>query len=401
MQVGGDARIGLEDLEAGVARHLGREAAVVVDRRVDVDAVGDAGQVVVVAVARSGVDGARPVLEGDVVAEDEERVALGERVSGLEALELAAAEGRQGLRLRPAELLGDDGQEPLGQDVDLFADGGGDVLGLGMEGDGQVGRQRPGGRRPDEDVGAAPGQGRELGPEVGDEREADVDRGRGLVVVLDLGLGQGGPAAEAPVDGALPLVDLAALEEGAEVLEDLGLVGRVHGQVGRRPVAEDAQAFELVALDVDELLGVLAALLPDARQGQGPLLFAEVPVDLDLDGQAVAVPAGDVGGVVTEHGARLDDEVLEDLVEGRAHVDVAVGVGRAVVEDEGRALVAGALLEDPLVESVGLPLLDGLGLLLGQVGLHGEVGAGQVERRLHVGLFGHRGLQSPEYNALL
>ena len=110
-----------------------------------------------------------------------------------------------GLGRRPAELLGDDREEPLGQDVDLASDFGGDVLVLGMEGDGQVGRERPGRRRPDEDGGAAAGQGRELGAQVGDDREPDVDRGRGLVPVLDLGLGQGGLAVEHQWTGRLPL----------------------------------------------------------------------------------------------------------------------------------------------------------------------------------------------------
>jgi hypothetical protein len=121
----------------------------------------------------------------------------------------------------------------------------------------------------------------------------------------------------------------------------------------------------------------------------------------DLDGQSVAVPAGDVRGIMAEHGARLDDKVLEDLVEGRPHVDVAVGVGRPVVKDEGRAAGGGALLEDALIEAVGFPLLDGFRLLLGQGGLHGKSGLGQVQRALHVGLVGHLGLQSSESNALL
>ncbi len=399
--VRGDAGIGLEDLEPGVAGHVGREPAVVVDGRVDVDAVGDAGQVVVVAVARGGVDGARAVLEGDVLGQDEERVAVGERVAGLEALELGAGERGQDLGRRPAELLGDDREKALGHDVDVAFDLGRGVLGLGVEGDGHVGRQGPGGGRPDHDVGAAPGQGRELRAQVGDDLEADVDRRGGLVLVFDLGLGQGGPAVDAPVDRPFALVDLAVVEERAQVLEGLGLVGGLHGQVGRLPGAEHAEALEFLALDADEPLGVLAALLADGRHGHALLLLAEVLVDVDLDGQAVAVPAGDVGGVMPEHGAGLDDEVLEDLVQGRAQVDVAVGVGRAVVEDERRAAGGGPLLEDPLVEAVGVPLLDGLGLLLGQRGLHGEVRARQVQRALDIRLVGHRGLRSAKYNGSL
>ena len=71
-------------------------------------------------------------------------------------------------------------------------------------------------------------------------------------------------------------------------------------------------------------------------------LAAELLVDLDLDGQAVTVPAGNVRGVESGHGPGLDDEVLEGLVERVAEVDCAVGVGRSVVQDVTRALPARA-----------------------------------------------------------
>ncbi len=83
------------------------------------------------------------------------------------------------------------------------------------------------------------------------------------------------------------------------------------------------------------------------------LFAAELLVDLDLDGQAVAVPAGDVGGVEAGHGLGLDDEVLDALVERVAEVDGTVGVGRAVVQDVlGRA---GAGAADLVVEVAVLP----------------------------------------------
>ena len=60
---------------------------------------------------------------------------------------------------------------------------------------------------------------------------------------------------------------------------------------------------------------------------------AEFGNDLRFDGQAVAIPAGDVGGVEAGHCFVADDDILEDLVDDVAHVDIAVGVGRAVVKD--------------------------------------------------------------------
>src|SRR5690606_40899703 len=53
-------------------------------------------------------------------------------------------------------------------------------------------------------------------------------------------------------------------------------------------------------------------------------------------GQAMAIPARHVGGVEAGQGARADDHVLDDLVNRVADVDAAVGVGRAVVQDELR-----------------------------------------------------------------
>ena len=154
-----------------------------------------------------------------------------------------------------------------------------------------------------------------------------------MQLVLDFGFGEGGAVVDAPVDRLEALVDEAFLEEVVEGLEDAGFVAEGHGEVGIVPAAEDAEALELGALEVDVLLRVLAAGAADGDGVHFELFAAELLVDLDLDGQAVAVPAGDVGGVEAGHGLGLDDEVLDALVQRVAEVDGAVGVGRAVVED--------------------------------------------------------------------
>ena len=99
--------------------------------------------------------------------------------------------------------------------------------------------------------------------------------------------------------------------------------------------------------------------------------------DLQFDRQAVAVPARHVGRVEPGQRLGLDDDVLEDLVDRVADVDVAVGVGRAVVQDELGA--AGGSLADALVAFLLLPALDPAGLALGEVAAHREGGVGQVE----------------------
>ena len=48
----------------------------------------------------------------------------------------------------------------------------------------------------------------------------------------------------------------------------------------------------------------------------------------------MAVPARDVRRAFAEHGLGFHDEILQDFVERGAHVHIAVGKGRSVVQDK-------------------------------------------------------------------
>ena len=106
-------------------------------------------------------------------------------------------------------------------------------------------------------------------------------------------------------------------------------------------------------------------------------LGAILLLDLPLDRQAVAVPARHVVGIEAEHALRADDQVLQDLVERMADMDVAVGIGRAVVQHEARTALLD--LAQALVELVLVPALQELRLALRQAGPHGELGLGQEQ----------------------
>ncbi len=73
----------------------------------------------------------------------------------------------------------------------------------------------------------------------------------------------------------------------------------------------------------------------------------------------------------------FDDDVFEDFVDGMAKVDLAIGVGWAVVEEEqGAAFGMGAQL---CVEVVTFPTLEDGRFTFGEVATHGEVGRGQMQ----------------------
>ena len=107
--------------------------------------------------------------------------------------------------------------------------------------------------------------------------------------------------------------------------------------------------------------------------------------------QAVAVPAGDVLRVQALELPCLDDHVLQNLVDGMAHVDLAIGVGRAVVQDELGLTQAG--VTQLFINAFFFPFLHPARLAFGQVATHGEGRVGQVQGGAVVGFgFRHGGI---------
>ena len=83
-----------------------------------------------------------------------------------------------------------------------------------------------------------------------------------------------------------------------------------------------------------------AANPPKFHRGDAALFPAELFLHLRLDGQAMAIPTGDVGCSEAGHGLRLDHHVLENLVQGGSQVNCPCGIGWAIVQDVGRCVGA-------------------------------------------------------------
>ena len=197
-----------------------------------------------------------------------------------------------------------------------------------------------------------------------------------MVFVLGLGVGERGLVGGVPEHGLQAAVRVAFLRQLQKRLDDLGFECRGHREVGALPVAADAEALELGLLDAHPLGGV-GSTAGAERVGR-PLLFllAELLHHLNLDGQAVVVPAGDVGRAKALQRLVTRHDIFQRLVERMAEVEVAVGVGRAVVEDERLGFRA---VDALLVDVFLLPELLEAGLARGQVGAHRELRLREVE----------------------
>ena len=147
------------------------------------------------------------------------------------------------------------------------------------------------------------------------------------------------------------------------------------------PVRIHAQTLEAVALDVDEALGPFAAQAANSGLGQLAHLFgAQLLFHFMLDGLAMAVPTGDVGGKVAALGVALVDEVLQDLIESMSDVDGPVCIRGSIMQNEG--LVVLVLFQDLAVDIQIIPPFQALRLVFGQISAHGEIGCRQIHALL-------------------
>ena len=242
------------------------------------------------------------------------------------------------------------------------------------EGDGAIAGNRPGRRRPDDDRSV-----------VALDGERHVDRVARIILVFDLGFGERRLLDHAPHHGLRAAVEKAVGDEFEDFPCDLRLGGEAHRRIGMVPVADHAEPLEFRPLHVDPVLGVGAALPPErddrlrigkVRLGLA-LLAIELFLDLPLDRQAVAIPPRHVVRVLAGHLLSADDRVLQDLVQGGADVNIAVGVRRPIVQDELRPPLPAP--SERAVEILPLPPGEDFGLLLRQAGSHRKIGFRQVQ----------------------
>ncbi len=378
-----DRLLGLAHVQARHQRRAGDEHAVRTHRVVHRQAVLLADHVVVHTVRRRGVHQAGAGIQGHMLAKDQWHIAVGERMLRLDALQRRALGASQHLRLG-AIALARGLEQTLGQHQALLAELRQHVLQLRMRADRLVRRQGPRGGGPDHQPGRlGTGQAKTAIEVRGIGRhEAHVDRQRLLVLILHLGLGQGGAAVQAPVHRLETAHHMAVLDDARQYAQLLSLERRIHRQVRAIPIRQHAETAEVGALPFHLLHRILATL--GAELG-GIELHAHLAVllfHLLLDRQAMAIPAGHERGIVAVQARGLHYDVLQRLVDGMADMDIAIRIRRPV--DEPVLLAPPACRLHLVVQALGLPARQHLRLALRQVRLHRERRLRQVEGLLVV-----------------
>ena len=96
----------------------------------------------------------------------------------------------------------------------------------------------------------------------------------------------------------------------------------------------------------------------------------------------MAAPARHIRRVVTHEAAGFDDHILEDFIDRMTDMNAAIGVRRAIMEDE--LVPPLTLLAQVAVYVQVLPALEHVRLALGQVTAHGKGGFRQIQSVLVV-----------------
>ena len=245
---------------------------------------------------------------------------------------------------------------PILKDGDLTVDDGeldglthkGGLLGvLRGDGDARVAEHGLGARGGDDDVVLAVDR---LG-----QRVAQVPQVALLVLILGLVVRDGGSAVGAPVDDALAAIDQAVVVPVAEHLaHGLGVI-LVHGEALVVEVDGAAHALDLLDDDAAVLVGPIPAgvdkLVATDLQAADALAL-ELLVDLSLRGDTGVVGTQHPARGLAAHAGHTDDGVLDGVVGGVTHVELAGHVGRR----NGDGAVAHALTA--LVVAAVEPLLQ-------------------------------------------
>ena len=87
----------------------------------------------------------------------------------------------------------------------------------------------------------------------------------------------------------------------------------------------------------------------------------------------MGIIARNIGSTVARHVLFTDDDILDDLVQGSTHMDITVGIRRAIMQNKARQIRV--MFDHFFVDVVFLPILQHFGFLFRQPGTHFKGGS--------------------------
>ena len=155
----------------------------------------------------------------------------------------------------------------------------------------------------------------------------------------------------------------------------------VHRAIGVFPIAQHAQTDKVFFLTGDLLGSIFAAQLTETAGGH---VFTVQFFHHHFNRQPVAIPTGHIRRVKARQRFAADNDVFQNFVYRVSNVNVAVGIGRAIVQNKFGATLGD--LAQFLIAFFVLPLLHPSGFAFGKIAAHGK---GRFVKINSFGVIGH------------
>ena len=164
-----------------------------------------------------------------------------------------------------------------------------------------------------------------------------------LLLILHLGVGDGGLAGGTPVDHTVTAIDETLLVQTDEDLLHRLTATLVHGEALALPVTAGADGLQLADDTVAVLLFPSPGALQEAVAAQhllGQTLGTHGLNHLRLGGDGCVVGAGHPQSLIALHTTPADEDILQGVVQSVTHVQLTGDVGRGHHDGVGLLLVA-------------------------------------------------------------
>ena len=154
----------------------------------------------------------------------------------------------------------------------------------------------------------------------------------------------------------------------------------VHGRIWIFKIAKNCKALEFLRLKPDPASSKFTAFLAEFVDRHFVLVLAFSAIflfDLPFDRQAVTIPARNVVRVIAAHLEGTCDHILEDLVQCVTNMNIAIGIGRTVMQHIERTVLC--LFAQLLIEVHTLPAFNEKRFALWQARAHRKFGLRQIK----------------------
>ena len=246
-----------------------------------------------------------------------------------------------------------------------------------LEGNRQIGGDRPGRGGPNHNIDFMAGKLWQNLAHIGDKGKLDINRRRRMIGIFHFSLSQRRLTRGAPVHRFLTLIHTAIEVELAKLGNRCRFVRIGHRQIRIIPLTKNAQTLKLFALHADKFLGIGAAGAAFIHLRHALFFTAQFFIHLMFNGQAVAIPARHINTIKPGHVFGFDDNIFNNFIERRAQVNIAISIGRAIMQNVwdfpfGR-------FPDFRINVHFFPILEHLRLALRQIRLHRKISLGKIQ----------------------